>query len=75
MYKYLNNTKINISNYEKIKDSLNSNNIIIRQFGFYRFEIVIIIIILISGIYLSFLRKNKIKKNEKVFNEYFEVEK
>ena len=75
MYKYLNNTKINISNYEKIKDSLNSNNTIIRQFGFYRFEIVIIIIILISGIYLSFLRKNKIKKNEKVFNEYFEVEK
>lgn len=75
LYKYLNNTKINISNYENIKDSLNSNNTVIRQFGFYRFEIVIIIIILISGIYLSCLRKNKIKKNEKVFNEYFEVEK
>jgi len=75
LYKYLNNTKINISNYEKIKDSLNSNNTVIRQFGFYRFEIVIIIIILISGIYLSCLRKNKIKKNEKVYNEYFEVEK
>lgn len=75
MYKYLNNTKINISNYEKIKDSLNSNNTVIRQFGYYRFEIVIIIIIFISGIYLSYLRKNKIKKNEKVYNEYFEVEK
>ena len=75
MYKYLNNTKINISNYEKIKDSLNSNNTVIRQFGFYRFEIVIIIIIFISGIYLSCLRKNKMKNNEKVYNEYFEVKK
>lgn len=73
LYIYENNSKINISNYEEIKE--NETNA--KTFGLFnsKFEVGILLLIFIFYIYISTLRKNKKKNNSKVFEEYFNLEK